>query len=193
MKKLAFTSLAALMAISSANAATNYFVGGAASFFADEEHSTRFGIAPEFGWKLNSNWDLGVSGIIVYQRDVMVDVDSRTYGIGAFARYNVAQFGGVKLLLKGSVGTSVDIYSGEEPANGEKNQIFEAEVVPMITYDLSESITLFAELNFAGVRAEYSPKCDGLALKESWFFGADVDSDDVARSNSFQIGFTYNF
>ena len=65
MKKLALSSLVALFAISSANAATNYFVGGNTRIDLDNEHATVFNIEPEFGWKLDSNWDLGLYGNLV--------------------------------------------------------------------------------------------------------------------------------
>ena len=184
MKKLALTSLLALFAVSSANAATNYFVGGSAGLSLDDEHETLLGVAPEFGWKVNSNWDLGVMASYDYER--YIDV-YREYDVGAFARYKVAQFGGVSLLLKGTVMAEFDHY------NSETSKAVIAEVKPMITYDLSESVTLYADLNFLRARAGYTWANDKMNHPKGWVVNAGVDSDDVMNTSDFQIGFNYNF
>jgi len=184
MKKLALTSLMALFAVSSANAATNYFVGGAADLSLDNEHETLLGVAPELGWKVNSNWDLGV--IAAYEYAKYGDV-YREYDVGAFARYKVAQFGDFNLLLKGTVVAEFDHY------NSETSKAVYAEVKPMITYDLSEAFTLYAELDFLGVHAGYEWANDKHGDEKGWFVDAGVDSDEVLNTGNFKIGFNYNF
>ncbi|MBO7066676.1 MAG: hypothetical protein J6W40_03580, partial [Alphaproteobacteria bacterium] len=64
---------------------------------------------------------------------------------------------------------------------------------PMITYDVSESFTLYANLNFLGVYAGYTWENENVGLERGWGFGAYADSDNVANTSDFQIGFTYNF
>ena len=184
MKKLALTSLMALFAVSSANAATDYFIGGSAALSLDNEHETLFGVAPEFGWKVNSNWDLGVMAAYEYDKYIYVE---RDYTVGAFARYKVAQFGGVNLLLKGTVAMEFEHYDSET------SKALYAEVKPMITYDLSESVTLYADLNFLGARAGYIWANDKMGIAKGWGIGGGVDSDDVLNTSDFQIGFNYNF
>ena len=201
MKKIALTSLLAMFAISSANAATNYFVGGSAGLATDNDHATVLGIAPEFGWKMDSNWDLGVMANFGYDHKAMVSVpgagtvavEEYEYGAGAFARYKVAQFGGVKLLLKGAVGVDFDTYHSDDADETETATSLGAYVIPMITYDLNESFTLYANLNFLGVYAGYNFKNEDLGIDRSWNFGAVADSDNVLNTGSFQIGFNYNF
>ncbi len=190
MKKLALTSLMALFVVSSASAATNYFVGGSAAFSFGDEHATILDVAPEFGWKVDSKWDVGVMGEFGYDRKYQkngIEDDAETYGIGAFARYNVAQFGGVNLLLKGTV------EAGFLHFNGETASEIGASVIPMITYDVSESFTLYANLNFLGVRAGYTWANDKMGIEKGWGVGAYADANDVANTSDFQIGFTYNF
>jgi len=184
MKKLALTSLLAMFAISSANAATNYFVGGSAAIATDSDHWTFLNVAPELGWKVNSNWDLGVMGAFSYEHEPFIE---RDYGIGAFARYKVAQFGDFNLLLKGTVVAEFEHY------NSETSKAVYAEVMPMITYDLSEAFTLYAELKFLGASAGYEWANDKLGDEKGWFIGADVDSDEVLNTGNFKIGFNYNF
>lgn len=202
MKKLALSSLVALFAVSSANAATNYFVGGAAAISTNDNHTSVLGVAPEFGWKVDSNWDMGVGATFGYEHkdsDVIAeygdDARAYTYGADVFARYKAAQFGGVKLLLKGSVGADFVTYTSEKnkAVDDETAWSLGAAVIPMITYDISESFTLYANLNFLGVYAGYNFKNDDLNINKSWGFGAGVDSGNVANTQDFQIGFNYNF
>jgi hypothetical protein len=63
----------------------------------------------------------------------------------------------------------------------------------MITYDVSESFTLYANLNFLGVSAGYNFENKDLWVADAWRFGAVVDSGNVANTGDLQIGFLYNF
>lgn len=188
MKKLALTSLLAVFAISTANAGTNFFVGGSLGFDFNDGHDNTVTTAPEFGWKLNSKWDLGAMGEFTYVRDSEEDVDDvYLYGAGAFARYHAAKFGDFELLFKG--GVELDFVT----ADGHTGTSLNAAIIPMITYDVSESFTLYANLNFLGVYAGYTWENENVGLERGWGFGAYADSDNVANTNDFQIGFTYNF
>lgn len=185
--------------MSGAYAETNYFVGGSVAFKTDNEHSTLFNVAPEFGWKYNADWDLGVMANFGLDHKYMENVysmegDTYGYGIGAFARYKVAEFGGAKLLLKGSVGVDFATMSPADDAfDAETLTTLNASVIPMITYDISESFTLYANLNFLGVYAGYNFENKDLGIEDGWSIGAVADSTDVANTADFQIGFLYNF
>ena len=200
MKKLTLASLLAFFAVSGAYAETNYFVGGSVAFKTDNEHSTLFDVAPEFGWKYNADWDLGVMANFGLDHKYMENVysmegDTYAYGIGAFARYKVAEFGGAKLLLKGSVGVDFATMSPADDAiDAETLTTLNASVIPMITYDISESFTLYANLNFLGVYAGYNlDENKDWNIEDGWSIGAVADSTDVANTADFQIGFLYNF
>lgn len=211
MKKIALTSLLAVFTVSAANAATNYFVGGNAALRTDNDHATTaLNVAPEFGWKVDSKWDLGVMANFGYDhkgfqniRDdagIMTSMGVKTYsyGAGAFARYNVAEFGGVKLLLKGTVRAGFDTYYHKKENAADKSYTetassINASIVPMITYDVSEAFTLYANLNFLQVDAGYNFKNKDLDRNKSWNVIAGANSDNVANTGAFQIGFNYNF
>jgi hypothetical protein len=194
MKKIALTSLLAVFAISGANAATNYFVGGSLGLITDDTHDSQFTMAPEFGWKLNSNWDLGVMAEFGYNHHYAGDDGLYQYGAGMFARYKVAQLGGLKLLLKGTAGLEFGTVASDNDAiDGETLTSLGVSITPMITYNLTESFTLYANLNFLGVYAGYDFENKDLGVDDSWRFGAIADSDNVMNTNDFQIGFLYNF
>ena len=195
MKKIALTSLMAVMAASSAQAA-NYFVGGSAAFQLDKEHENMVMVAPELGYKYNNNWDFGADLSFAYAREEATEVPADTYGYGAgvFARYKVAQFGGAKLLLKGRVGADFETYTSDiDKIDGETAISLNASIIPMVTYDVSESFTLYANLNFLGVYAGYDFENKDLDRKSDWGVGGYANSGNVANTADFQIGFLYNF
>ncbi len=190
MKKIFLTSLLAVFAVSGAQAA-NYFMGGSAGLSMDDTHKNQIMVSPELGWNYNSNWDFGLGVDFAYTHD---NDDLFNYGVHGFTRYKLAEFGGIKLLMKGSIGADFATFSSDNAAiDGETATSLTASVIPMITYDLSESFTLYANLNFMGVYAGYTFKNDNLDLKDGWNFGAFADASNVANTSDFQIGFLYNF
>lgn len=200
MKKIALTSLLAMFAVSAANAETNYFVGGGFGLYTNTDHISSFNIAPEFGWKYNADWDFGVDAKVGMSHDYYVldgmtfydeDINEYDYGAHLFARYNVAEFGGFKLLLKGSVGADFTTYSDGDDT--ETTSMIGMSVIPMITYDISESFTLYAQLKFLGMYAGYQFKNDTLDVNKGWAIGVFGDTGNIANTEDFQIGFTYNF
>ena len=193
MKKIVLTSLLAVFAAASANAA-DYFVGGAASLKLNDEHTNVMGIAPEVGWKYNDNWDFGIGAGFMYNGDYLVDTDRYEYGVDLFARYKVAQWGNFKLLLKGTVGADFATYSSDMDAiDGETSIALGASIAPMVTYDVSEAFTLYANLNFMGISAGYTFENEDLNIDDGWNIGLFGDSANVLNTGSFQIGFLYNF
>lgn len=194
MKKIALTSLLAVFAISSANAG-NYFVGGAANLTLNDEHANVVSVAPEIGWHYNDNWDFGAGVNFGYQYDspdfIGSDIDEYNYGVSVFARYKVAEMGGFKLLLKGAVGAGFTTYSDANDSETAIGMI--ASVTPMVTYDVSEAFTLYANLNFLGVTAGYIFENKDLGIDSGWNVNAFANSNAVANTGNFQIGFLYNF
>ena len=194
MKKLILTSLLAVFAATGANAA-DYFVGGAVSLNLNDEHTNVMGIAPEVGWKYNDNWDFGIGAGFMYNRDSdLVGTDRYEYGVDLFARYKVAQWGNFKLLLKGTVGADFATYSSDMDAiDGETSIALGASIAPMVTYDVSEAFTLYANLNFMGISAGYTFENEDLKIDDDWNIGLFGDSANVLNTGSFKIGFLYNF
>ena len=193
MKKLILTSLLAVFAATGANAA-DYFVGGAVSLNLNDEHTNVMGIAPEVGWKYNDNWEFRIGAGFMYNGDYLVDTDRYEYGVDLFARYKVAQWGNFKLLLKGTVGADFETYSSDMDAiDGETSIALGASIAPMVTYDVSEAFTLYANLNFMGISAGYTFENEDLKIDDGWNIGLFGDSANVLNTGSFQIGFLYNF
>lgn len=192
MKKILLTSLLAVFAVSGAQAA-NYFVGGGASLNMDETHSNVMGIGTEVGWKYTDAWDLGLGVNLGYER-TNADNGIYGYGVDVFARYKIAEFGNFKVLLKGAVSADFETRVSEiEAIDGETTSSLGFSVAPMVTYDVSEAFTLYANLNFLGINAGYTFENETLGTPDGWKFSAFANSADVANTGAFQIGFLYNF
>lgn len=197
MKKLALTSLLAVFAFTGAHAAPTHFVGGSFGFATDDSHDSMFDIAPEFGWKYNDKWDFGVSAYFNHDHDHDYGVNMYEYGAGVFARYNLVQFGDFKVLLRGNAYVNFTTMNPNHE-DAETWTSMGLSVVPMVTYDISESFTLYAQLNFLGINAGYSFEHDGDIYSQDsyWYVSAFGDSSNVADlsdEGEFKIGFNYNF
>jgi opacity protein-like surface antigen len=185
MKKIALTSLLALFAVSGAHAA-DWFVGGSLGYNYDEDVATTWNISPEIGYHLDDKWDIGFQLNYSDSEDETINETLTEYGVGVFARYNIVSFGDFKILAKGTAFVSK---TDAEVSGADFDWTsYGIDVVPMVTYDISESFTLFAELNFLGAGFE---KTTGDI--EGTSAGFNFDSNNVANTNDFQIGFTYNF
>jgi len=211
MKKILLTSLVAVFAVTAAVAApakptksaktapvaapataasaeqeNKYWIGGSVGLSTGKNAPTAWVIAPEFGYKLTNKWDLGLdlglSGIS------QSGVDVFGVSISPFARYNLARFGAFNLLLKGSVGFEFD--SASAGGNSVSGQILSLDVVLMVTYDLTRSFTLFANLNFLGLHAAQTM---GDLYGTSSSFTVGVNANNVANTGDIQVGFYYKF
>ena len=189
MKKLVLTSLLAAFAVSSANAATNYFVGGAASLRNDNEHDAHVAMVPEIGWKYNDKWDFGAALFVGYDHNYGHYHKYYDYAAGLFARYDVMSFGDFHIKLKGMIGAEYEV--GKFDGHKDTYTSLFAEVYPMVTYDVTEAFTLYANLKFLGAEANYMFKHNG--NPSEWDFGMNFNSGNVLNTEDFQIGFTYNF
>ena len=194
MRKIALTSLLAVFAVSGAHAATDYFVGGSFGFSTDNEHNSAFEIVPEFGWKYNDKWDFGVRAGFMRDHNHDASVSMYQYAAGVFARYNLVQFGDLKVLLRGDAYVSFNTLD-EEGFDTETWASMGLSVAPMVTYDISESFTLYAKLNFLSIDAGYDFEHNGDIYSQDSAWSIDVfgNSSDVADTGNFQIGFNYNF
>ena len=188
MKKIIMTSVLALFVAGGAHA-TEWFVGGSVGFGYEKDNFSTFNIAPELGYNLTDQWDIGLMlRFNQYNDDAPgADYSEHSFGGGVFARYNVVSFGKLNVLFKGTLYVDYD----EIKAFGGKasGTTFGANVIPMVTYQLSESFSLFAELNFLGVGIEKSTG----DFSEYTRAGLFVDTNDVKKAGDIQIGFNYHF
>ena len=191
MKKIIITSLVAMMAATGANAATEWFVGGSVGLGYEKDDFIAFNIAPEVGYNVTDKFDVGAMVKFAQWDDKApgADYTETSFGGGLFARYNVVSFGNFNVLLKGIV--YVDLYNISAGSTDIDTTTFGAKVLPMVTYQLSESFSLFAELNFLNVGIE--KVTSDVKAWETTSAGFNIDTNDVKNTADIQIGFNYHF
>ena len=214
MKKVLALAVVALL-FAGSQAYAQWFVGGGVGFNTVKDGETSFSVSPEAGYAYNEKVDFGLGFSYSSLSDGTESFSDGNFGnytlsesssfkIAPFARYNFINFGKFKFLLKGEFA----IVSRSETLVGEEalyDQIeddyytvaterevsgsgFEINVIPMVTYDLSEKIVIFAGLNFLSMNFS---SLGGDYDTTSFGFGAD--SNNVANTDYFQIGFNYKF
>ena len=194
MKKIALTSLVALFMATGAHA-TDWFVGGSVGYDyfkakGASDADTAYIIAPEIGYNLTDKFDIGLNLRYAHAEPssymgFSVD-ETTTFGAGIFARYNVVSFGNFNVLFKGTL--YVDYNEGKLGGSKGDFTTFGVDIIPMVTYQLSESFSLFAELNFLG--AGFETSTGDIEYTTAGFI---VDSNNVARVGDIRIGFNYHF
>lgn len=194
MKKLLLTA-GMIMAVSLASA--QMFIGGAVgvetgTLKADGTKLadyTEYVIAPELGYSLNNNWDLGL-GLMFGQtepkyNDASILVKSTGWEVAPFARYTFLQFGDVKFMLRGTVGI------GGSKVDGSKATNFGINIMPEVGWNFSEHFMLLAKLNCLNVGYNYMKEKDSkLSTSE---FGLSANTNNLINTSNFQIGFVYKF
>ena len=215
MKKVLALAVVALL-FAGSQAYAQWFVGGGVGFNTVKDGETSFFVSPEAGYAYNEKVDFGLGFSyssmsdgyeVVWISDYdHYDISERSiFKIVPFARYNFINFGKFKFLLKGefaivSISETVldEVETGDYDGFGvpitvyQEREVsgsgFEINVIPMVTYDLSEKIVIFAGLNFLSMNFS---SLGGDYDTTSFGFGAD--SNNAANTDYFQIGFNYKF
>jgi hypothetical protein len=193
-----------------------WFVGGGVGFNTVKDGETSFSVSPEVGYAYNEKVDFGLGFSYSSLSDGTESVwdnnlgdyytvsESSNFKIAPFARYNLASYGKFKILVRGEfaiVSRSETFIAEDElydPIEDDYYTVtterevsgsgFEINVTPMVTYDFSDKIVFFAGLNFLSMNFS---SLGGDYDTSSFSFGAD--SNNVAHSDYFQIGFNYKF
>ncbi len=190
MKKL-ITLAIVIFSVVGANA--QYYVGGSVGFQSNSKETntnpkSAFTIAPEFGYYLNDKLDIGLD--IEFSFDKEQNDDKTTgWAVAPYARYSFFQVSRFEVLAKTSLffgGDKKEYASGGDS----KSTNFGLDLVPLLTYGLTEKVVLFSQLNFMRLNFT-STKPDGGDARTS--FGIGVDANNVMNTGNIQIGFVYKF
>ena len=211
MKKIILTALVAVAAIS-ANA--QYWVGGEVSLKSNKASKnadavTSFTFAPEFGYKFNDQWAVGVN--LTYKSNATsefggdmfggygdfdledyldgFDYDDFDYddedfsgsssskpayfGLGVFARYNIAKTGIATFFVDGGIGLKF--------WNNSVGTEFSIGIRPGVSIAASEKVSLVAKVGYIGYQ-KYSDKRGG---------GSDIGLG--IDNSALSFGVYYNF
>ncbi len=87
MKKLFLTFAFAVVTIA---ASAQVYLGGEGGFWRNpNDNHTQFSLRPEIGYKLDSDWSLGMQ--VGYQYDYVSGTDVHTVNVAPYARYTFAK------------------------------------------------------------------------------------------------------
>ena len=185
MKKLFLTFAFAVVAIA---ASAQVYLGGEGGFWRNPNaNHTQFSLAPEIGYKLDSDWALGLQ--VGYQYDYVSGNDVHTINVAPYARYTLAKLGSVKFFADGGFGyytTTLDKSGGRDP----KYSTWQIGITPGLSVDLNRRISFITHFGFLGYR-DSDIKNGGITGLENVLgedgFGFRLDASTL------QFGFVYNF
>jgi hypothetical protein len=193
MKKTILIVLISVLGAGFVNA--QVYVGGAVGFGTettkpdgggDKTTTTSFSFAPEVGYALSSNFDLGIALNIANSKTKMgsAEAKSNSWGIAPYARLSVVEFGNF------SVWGQAGVFLDGGKVNGQKTTRFGLGILPVLKYNLSDHFSLLANLNFLNLGFSHTTRKD---VDKTTNFGLGVDAGDVATLGDIAVGFIYKF
>ncbi len=191
MKKILLTAAFAVAAMA---ASAQYYVGGSAGIQFNGKDSgidPKFGIniSPMVGYTLNDKMDAGLEVIFSFQKDQEpTETKYTSFGLAPYLRYTFYQFGKFGVLGKGSVFFLSQTQKSD--ATGKQSTFaLGLGVIPQITFDVTDKVQLFADLNFLAFNFAYvNPEGDSFSM-----FNVGVDANNITQVGDLQIGFIYRF
>lgn len=199
MKKL-FLMAAMMVATLAANA--QVYVGGGINFssskpayvkvdgVAEPDATTKFGILPEVGYKLDDKLSVGIA--LGYEHSKQGDVKTNGFSIAPYARYtfvkwnNIGLFGEAQFAYSNKKETeSVDMGDGKTMDVDKKSNGWSLGVRPGISIDLNEKLTFITKFGWLGYKSE--KPSDAKGQKASSDFGFDVDATNLQFSLLFNL------
>ena len=171
MRKVLFV-LVMLVSALAAQAQEMYLGGGISLWRNDDADRTKFSIAPEFGYNLNSRWAGG--GELVFSHSYEDGTSLNSFALAPYARFSFYENKIVRLFLDMGFGFSTTAVKDMDNYNG-----FEIGVKPGISIKLNNHFSLISKIGFAGFRDDYFRGENGL--------GVDLDGENIS------IGIDYEF
>ena len=144
MKKFVLSLLVALMGVT---ASAQVYVGGGVGFWRDADaNTTDFTIAPEVGYNLDANWDLGIQ--FGYGYAYNKGAKGNALEVNPYARYTFAKFGAVSLFLDGTFG--INTYKVKNASDSMTG--WQVGIKPGIRVNLAKNVDFVAHCGFLGYR-----------------------------------------
>jgi len=172
----------------SANA--QFYAGGSIGFENNSvmEPKLSLSVNPIVGFYISKKFDVGLDVGFATTR-LQSDVKSSIWSIEPYARYSFFQLGKFEVLVKGSFSfINVDGFINVDNPIGKSTNI-RMDIRPILTYNLTEKIVLFTQLNCLSLAvAMINPENDDSHYH--FRFGA---SNSLVNTSNLPIGFFYKF
>lgn len=147
MKKL-FLSL--IVAVCSLAASAQVYVGGQVGLWRNTDaNHTSFNLAPELGYKLSDQWELGLS--IGFAHDYNKGGKVNGFEVDPYVRYTVAKAGPVSFFLDGGFGFATFKAKKGDWKSDSYNQ-WQIGIKPGVKVSLSKKVDFIASMGFLGYR-----------------------------------------
>jgi hypothetical protein len=189
MKKVILTMLVAIVGMGFVNA--QVYLGGSIGFGmnnskpkkGDKVSQSAFSFAPEVGYSLNQDLDLGLKLNVLNEK--MEDKSkSNSWAIAPYVNYSFVEFG------RFGVWGQAELFVGGAKVNGLKSTSFGLNIQPVLKYSLSDNFLLTTNLNFLNVGFNQTKFKN---TRTDTRFGIGVDANNVANTNDITVGFLYKF
>lgn len=147
MKKL-FLSL--IVAVCSLAASAQAYVGGQVGLWRNTDaNHTSFNLAPELGYKLSDQWDLGLS--IGFAHDYEKGLKINGFEVDPYVRYTVAKAGPVSFFLDGGFGFAT-VKAKKGDWKSDSYNMWQIGIKPGVKVSLSKKVDFIASMGFLGYR-----------------------------------------
>lgn len=194
MKKL-FLSL--IVAVCSLAASAQAYVGGQVGLWRNTDaNHTSFNLAPELGYKLSNQWDLGLS--IGFAHDYNKGLKLNGFEVDPYVRYTVAKAGPVSFFIDGGFGfATAKAKKGDRKSDS--YNMWQIGIKPGVKVSLSKKVDFIASMGFLGYRDNDDVKVTGIGDLDDFVedaipsvYGEKGFGFDFKTSN-LKFGLIYNF
>lgn len=194
MKKL-FLSL--IVAVCSLAASAQVYVGGQVGLWRNTDaNHTSFNLAPELGYKLSNQWELGLS--IGFAHNYYDGTKVNGFQVDPYVRYTVAKAGPVSFFLDGGFGFATAKAKRGDRKSDSYN-MWQIGIKPGVKVSLSKKVDFIASMGFLGYRDNDDVKVTGIDAIDDIFedaspsvYGEKGFGFDFSTSN-LKFGLIYNF
>ena len=194
MKKL-FLSL--IVAVCSLAASAQAYVGGQVGLWRNTDaNHTSFNLAPELGYKLSDQWELGLS--IGFAHNYYDGTKVNGFEVDPYVRYTVAKAGPVSFFLDGGFGFATAKAKRGDWKSDSFNQ-WQIGIKPGVKVSLSKKVDFIASMGFLGYRDNDDVKVTGIDDLDDFVedaipsvYGEKGFGFDFKTSN-LKFGLIYNF
>lgn len=194
MKKL-FLSL--IVAVCSLAASAQAYVGGQVGLWRNTDaNHTSFNLAPELGYKLSDQWELGLS--IGFAHNYYDGTKVNGFEVDPYVRYTVAKAGPVSFFIDGGFGfATAKAKKGDRKSDS--YNMWQIGIKPGVKVSLSKKVDFIASMGFLGYRDNDDVKVTGIDAIDDIFedaspsvYGEKGFGFDFKTSN-LKFGLIYNF
>ena len=199
--------LVASLFLGSGNASAQDYIGGSFTIFGLTGRNTSsegnsFSVAPDLGWYFGDNWAFGIRPVVGFRTTATTydgnihQARTLSWGFNPYARYLLLDYNRFGLWAEASpeIGFQHEWSrdSGGDWVSNDRIFRYDIRLVPVLTYQLNEHISLESRLNLFSLAftGSHSTRTD----RDTFSYGLSATTKDVTGTlEDISIGFLYKF